>query len=83
MLFLLQQPDCQLHYCLLRFLINLLHLLAQVVFEVDRVLLGVDVDLTILVEGVQSEQIHLLASFFFDLRAVCGEGNDFAGLLEV
>jgi hypothetical protein len=54
-----------------------------VVFEINGVLLGVDVDLTVLIEGVQSEQTHLFARFLFDLRAVCRERNDFAGLLEV
>ncbi len=80
---LLEEGDGDLDDGLFGLLVDFGHAFAEVVLQVHRILLGVDVDLALLVEGLQCELSHPLPRLLFDGRAVSGHGDEFALLLEV
>lgn len=81
-LLLLEQLDGQLHNGLLRLLVDLPHLLGKVVLEIDRVLLRVNVDLSLVVERLQTQLRHPFPYLFLDLGAIGFDGHDVARLPE-
>ena len=82
LLLFLQQGYGDLHDGFLRFFVYFLHLLAQVILQIDCVLLRVDVYFTRLVEGIQSKLLHFCTCFFFELSTVRRYGDDLRLSLE-